>query len=249
MTGGNPYRKMEPCPCLIDERTGRRTCPERPDVKCFAECPDKQVYCLHRSRMHLPLARLGKTALTEVERTWLAPQDADGGHRLFSWNISNPIFVYDQTQMKEDSYWSELAEFLRVSHIPNTIYHGSKGKQQSHKSLCDAEYDVFRSIMMPYSYEMSVWLQEYFVPVARDPSRADVIIPNIDQFVSVVETYKEDPCNRLIRNPNNGAYILDPKLNGQIQPPPRSSFIIYGPVGAKEMRVEDGEGTTVELPP
>jgi hypothetical protein len=246
MIGGNPYRMMDPCPCLIDERTGKRYCPERPDLKCFAECLDNQVFCLHRSRMHLPLARLGKTALTDEERTWLAPQDADGGHRLYSWNISNPIFVYDQTQMKEDSYWAELADFLRVSHIPNTRYHGSKGKQQSLKSLCDAEYDAFRSVMMSYSYGMAVWLQDYLVPVARDPSRQDVIIPNIDQFVAVVETYKVDPCNRLIRKSANGAYILDPTLNEQIQPPPRPSFIIYRPVRAKKKGQEAGAETTVD---
>ncbi|KAG7354910.1 hypothetical protein IV203_004266 [Nitzschia inconspicua] len=249
MTGGNPYRMMNPCPCLIDERTGKRHCPDQPDLKCFTDCPDRQYFCLHRARMHLPLARLGKTPLTEEERSWLSPQDADGGHRLHAWNISNPIFLYDQTQMKEDSYWSELADFLRVSHIPNTRYHGSKGREQTHKSLCDPEYDVFRSVMMPYSYEMSVWLLNYLVPVARDPSRNDVIIPSIDEFVEAVETYKEDPCNRLIRNDANGAYILNPKLKELILPPPRPSVIMHRQVLAKKRRDEDSVGLTNELVP
>jgi hypothetical protein len=127
--------------------------------------------------------------------------------------------------MKEDSYWEELADFLRVSHIPNTKYHGSKGHEESHKDLCHPEYDAFRSVMMPYSYELSVWLQKYLVPVARDPTRHDVVIPNIDQFVKVVETYKQDPCGRLIRLESNGAYMLDPKF-GAILPPPKPSTIM-----------------------
>lgn len=246
MMGGDPYRMMEPCPCLIDERTGKRSCPGQADAKCFAECPDNQVFCLHRSRMHLPLARLGKTSLTEEERTWLAPQDSDGGHRLHGWNISNPIFLYDQTQMKEESYWEELADFLRVSYIPHTRYHGSKGKEQSHKSLCDRQFDAFRSVMMPYSYEMSVWLQVYLVPIARNPARKDVIIPNIDQFVHLVESYKDDPCNRLIRNSANGAYILNPNLKEEIKPPPLPSYIMHRPIQAIRKRAGVG-GQTNDL--
>jgi hypothetical protein len=234
MAGGNPYRMMDPCPCLIDERTGKRTCPPNMEMTCFAECPYGQVFCLHRARMHLPLARLGKTALTDEERTWLSPQDLDGGQRLYNWNVPNHIFVYDQEQLTAGSYWDELATFLHVSHIPSTHYHASKGKGQSQKSLCDPEYDSFRSIMMPYSYEMSVWLINYFVPIARDPHREDVTVPNIEQFEKIVDTYKEDPCKRLIRNDANGAYMLDSKIGKSMIPPPDPSFILRRPTKTKK---------------
>jgi hypothetical protein len=73
---------------------------------------------------------------------------------------------------------------------------------------------------------MAVWLQDYFVPVARDPTRNDVMIPNVDQFVEIVESYKRDPCERLIRHPENNAYILDPSLGATMQAPPKPSATI-----------------------
>ena len=61
---------------------------------------------------------------------------------------------------------------------------------------------------MPYAYELSVWLHDYLIPVARNES-SDVTIANVDIFAHLVESHKKDPCNRLYRL-NNGTYVQDP---------------------------------------
>jgi hypothetical protein len=141
---------------------------------------------------------MGKTNLTHEERQWLAPHDLDGGDQIISLDIPNQIFVYDLTQLKEKTVWKELASFLRVSKIPQQQYQGAKGKNLTQLDLCHPNYDSFRAKMMPYSYELSVWLQQYFLPVARDPSRHDVVVANVDKIASIFETYKQDPCGRLV---------------------------------------------------
>jgi hypothetical protein len=121
---------------------------------CIGECRCNIPVCFHRARLHLPLARLGKTALTTEERNLIAPDDPDGGVNLFDGRVRNPIFVYDLTQMKQ--------------------------------------------------------------AVAVNDTRPDVTITNPDQFRSIIETYKHDPCNRLIRRESDGEYILDPSIGNGI---------------------------------
>ncbi|KAL3914186.1 MAG: hypothetical protein SGARI_000261, partial [Bacillariaceae sp.] len=141
---------------------------------------------------------LGKTNLTTEEREWLAPNDFDGGKEIISLKIPNQIFLYDQTELKSDYLWTGLASYLRVSKIPEQQYKGAKGKNLQHLSLCDPKYDAFRAKLMPYSYELSVWLQKYLLPLARDPSREDVVVANVDRIAEIFETYKTDPCGRLV---------------------------------------------------
>jgi hypothetical protein len=161
----------------------------------------------------LALARLGKTALTTEERQWLAPNDSDGGDAFISYNITNWIFLYDQTQLRQgESLWIELAKYLGVSHIPHARFKGSVGRGKNY-TLCDSTYDDFRAKMMPYSYELSVWLQKFFLPIARDASRADVFVADVDNFTAIIKNYALDPCQRLIRM-DNGTYILNASFFG-----------------------------------
>jgi len=50
-----------------------------------------------------------------------------------------------------------------------------------------------------------MWLQEYFIPVAKDESRPDVVIARPDRMMELVEDYKVDPCGKLQRL-ENGTY-------------------------------------------
>ena len=217
---GNLYRYMTICPHFrtIDPISGlpggmsSQAAQNDPDFeKCINECRCGLPICFHRSRLHIGLARVGKTDLTPQERNLLAPGDPDGGENLFNSRAKNPIFVYDQTQMKEDSYWDELAAFLGLNYIPNEHYHSSHG-QKSNSTLCSPFYDEFRSHMMEHSYNMSVWLEDYFLPLGLDPNRPDVVIANTTSFRELIQTYKSDPCQRLVRNDTNGRYQLDPPL-------------------------------------
>jgi hypothetical protein len=53
----DPYELTKPCV----ESNGRNSCPKN------------QLFCVHRARFHLGLAKLGKTPLTDEERELLAP--------------------------------------------------------------------------------------------------------------------------------------------------------------------------------
>ena len=189
---GGPYELTTPC-------FGK---------SCRNGCPGRQLFCLHRGRFHLALAKLGKTALTGEERKMLAPNDADGGENLRSSGIKNPIFLYDQQELSQDYVWEELAEYLGVNHIPHDKYQSSHPKRHDRNlDFCEEKYDDFRAMMMPYAYELSVWLQEYLIPVANDDGRDDVVIPRADSsFSKRVEDYKNDPCGKLIRS-DNGTYV------------------------------------------
>jgi len=175
--------------------------------KCENMCPG-QILCMHRGRFHISLAQLGKTALSKDERKLLAPNDFDGGENVKSRNSRNPIFLIEQNQLNEDYMWNELAAYLNVPSIPHDIRKGSgnTGTYQQ-TNFCEKKFDDFRAMMMPYAYELSVWLQDYFIPVAKNES-SDVTISNPDTFADLVATYKKDPCNRLYRL-HNGTYVLN----------------------------------------
>ena len=219
---GDLYSRMKLCPHYhdIDPITGEPNDVQKHDGEvpevCLGECRCGIPVCFHRARLHLPLARVGKTPLSsKEERDLLSPGDPDGGENLFNGKLRNPIFVYEQTQMKEDTYWDEVAGFLGLSHIPNAHYKSAHGKGHN-KTLCIEYYDEFRAEMMAHSYNVSVWLEEYFLPVGLDPNRPDVVIANPESFRTIIETYKHDPCKRLIRRESDGEYILDPGL-GEVQ--------------------------------
>jgi hypothetical protein len=133
-------------------------------IKCQSECQGRQLFCLARTRFHVGLAQLGKTTLSEKERRLLASKDIDGGTNLVNLNITNSIMLYEQTQLNDDDFWIYLANFLKISHVPNKHYQGSSGKQQLTNNICLPKYDYFRSLVMVYSYELSHWLLQYFVP-------------------------------------------------------------------------------------
>jgi hypothetical protein len=156
------------------------------------------------------------------ERQLLAPKDVDGGNSIITVNVTNQLFLYDQTELKEAYFWDELADFLGVSHIPNIEFHSSAGAAKNH-TLCEPYYDAFRAMMMPYSYELSVWLRQYFLPIARDPTRNDVRVANLDRLYRIVDDYARDPCDRLIRR-HNGTYVLNSTFGRMLPAPTKATY-------------------------
>lgn len=172
-------------------------------------CPGRQLFCLQRARFHLALASLGKTELTMEERNLLAPNDFDGGSNVQNWNIQNPLFLYDQKTLEEDYVWKDVSTYLglneTIRHDLRSSSHG-KNKNITKINLCDDHHDNFRAMMMPIAYNLSAWLQDYLIPIAKNKNRVDVTIPRPDTFAKLVEEYKVDPCGKLKRL-NNGTYI------------------------------------------
>lgn len=207
----SPYEKTTPCQ--------KANC-------CKDGCPKGNLFCVHRAQFHLGLARMGKTNLTSDELKWLSPQTFCGGHR-FAVAVAkhppvvNPVFLYDQTQLSHDYVWDGLADFLQFP--PNTTiehdrYQSSHGRKmpwglQAEIDICQAQYDELRQIIMPIAYELSVWLTDYFIPLAEDTTRNDVVIPNPSHFRGIVQSYRQDPCGRLVRDESNGSYELRVPVN------------------------------------
>lgn len=186
----SPYELIKPCP------------------RCTFGCSNR-LFCLHRGRFHVTLAGMGKTPLSTEERALLAPNDWDGGGNLVSNNITNPIFIYEQRELQMDYVWEDLAKYLSVPFISHQRKRTSRGhaKEQQKIDICDDAYDAFRAIMMPYCRELSLWLLQYLIPVAKDQSRTDVVIPKPGVFASLVKEYENDPCGKLVRS-TNGTYVL-----------------------------------------
>lgn len=192
-----------------------KSCKEVPQKSCKAGCPG-QLYCVHRSRFHLKLAQMGKTPLSDDERKLLAPNDYDGGDKVKNQEIRNSVFLYETSDMKEDDVWEELGRYLdypggAIPHDRRQSARGNLKNAEEHDlntiDICDAEYDKLRKQMMPYAYEMSKWICDYFVPLAEDETRDDVWVANPDRFCSIVRDYANDPCDRLVRM-ENGEYEL-----------------------------------------
>jgi len=192
-----PYNKTEAC--------FRRDCRNA--------CPRNILFCMHRGRFHIQLAQIGKTPLSSEERMLLAPMDEDGGENIKSQRVRNLIFLYEQSELSQDYVWEELGNFLHYPNgsLPHSEYHSSHGQHRSRSNvnlldICLPENDKFRSMMMPYAHEMSIWICEYFV---KSP---DVFVPGgNDKFCSIVKEYTKDPCDRLIRD-RNGTYVLQEEL-------------------------------------
>ena len=172
---------------------------------CRNSCPKRQLFCVQRARFHLAIAQLGKTELSSEEREWLAPNDPDGGVHLGNDNVKNPIFLYEQRELNEDYVWEELAAFLEVENITHNQYRGSHGGGSKKTDFCEDKYDDFRAKMMPIAYEVAMWMQIYFIPLARNSSRPDVVIAKPDRMAELVEDYKIDPCGKLQRQ-EDGTY-------------------------------------------
>jgi len=153
----------------------------------------------------------------DEERALLAPGDFDGGQKVLSHGIRNPVFLYEQTQLGEDRLWADLADFLSFSgDIPNTIFRDSHGPNRTEAmikvvesrkiDICEPLYDDFRKEIMPYAWQMSRWISEYFIPLGK--------IRVTESIFSILRDYVNDPCGRLIHL-GNGTYVLNKTLTYQ----------------------------------
>ena len=180
---------------------------------CRNSCQAAQIFCVHRSRFHLGLAKMGKTPLSDSERELLAAGDADGGNNIVSDEIQNDVFLYDESELTSDYAWEELADFLGVEKIPRKLDHLIFAQRKTDiknvvtLDFCEEKYNDLRSMLMSYSYELGEWLEKYFLPVANDVSRPDVRVAHPKEFENIIKSYKSDPCGTLVRN-KHGKFVL-----------------------------------------
>lgn len=175
---------------------------------------------------------MGKTARDKEEQDLLVSEILQSKKRmndnsttlfpiqLEEKKIPNHVFLYESSQPQEEYFWQSLSEFVRVNRTDLPEDQGyrmgnglntddAKQLEQQKKNLfdiCDPKYDYFRQELMPIAYTMQKWLRTYFIPASK--VRDDVVIPNVDKFEEIVETFARDPCNRLIRNDTDGEYYV-----------------------------------------
>ena len=196
-----------------------KPCRNRNGFGCRSGCPKNQIICLNKGRFHHSLAMLGKTALSDQEIELLGPNDPDGGKYVQEQNnkIRNPIFLYEQQMLGHEYLWQDLTTFLGLEDHPlqNDSMIKSHGKYPHLRvNFCNDTYDNLRAKMMPIAYNVSIWLQNYFVPLAKNKTRSDVFIPRPDEFYQMVESYKVDPCGKLERL-KSGQYVISKKQKQQ----------------------------------
>lgn len=200
--------------------------------------------CVARARFHLSLAMLGKTPLSIDEQDLLLSEVKQSKKRMQDNSKSvlpfpipkspgesigkpNPVFLFDSSQPKEEYFWQELSEFVRINRTDLPMEGATTGyktlgmglnnnehirtmvqRKDTLFNICDPKHDFLRQELMPVSYNLHKWLTTYFLPVARDPNRKDVVIPNVDEFERIIESFKYDPCT-------NSSYSIDGKSDGE----------------------------------
>lgn len=225
------------------ERKYIKTCPPHEKSKPLPKrssscdsngCQNNDLYCVPRSRFHLSLARMGKTARGKEEQELLVSEIIQAKKRIHDnsttlfpiqmENISNHIFLYESGQPKEEYFWQQLAEFVRINRTDLPEDQGYrmgnglntdnvKVLEKQKKTLfdiCEPQYDRLRQDLMPIAYTLQKWLRQYFIPASK--VRDDVVIPNVDKFEEIVTAFQKDPCNRLVRNDADGEYYVHPNL-------------------------------------
>lgn len=194
--GANPYSFTELC-------VGNN---------CTNSCKENQPFCMHSTRFHLGIAKLGKTSLSDDERNLLSFADEDGGDSLKSIDIRNPIFIYDETELGNEYFWDKFANFVGAESIPHDI--DEIQRQLDYDSLeilkaldiCDDKYNDLRSKLMKHSYDMASWLQQYLLPASKEKLDINVAEPMV--LHGILDSYKEDPCGKLVRS-RGGVYRVN----------------------------------------
>lgn len=194
--------------------------------------------CVARGRFHLSLVRLGKTPLDSGELKLLKselfqakrrrnntspilyrfPLD-DDSHNI---GVPNNVFLYESSQGKEEYFYQDLADFVGIdrsrlppldkkTHRTGIGLNDEKNTKLLKKAdktfdICSAEYDFLRQELLPISYTLREWLLRYMIPASKH--RKDLVIPNTDTFVNIIERFGEDPCDRLVRSDADGEYYL-----------------------------------------
>ena len=193
---------------------------------CRNRCKRNDLFCTARSNFLIPISRLGKTPMnmnmstttTTTEELQFLPEWLVKKYRKRKpARIANHVFLFETNQMSTklfgdtmvDEFWSDVANFLDYPwEISHNIY--SKARKELNPkhllNICEPKYDKLRSVMMPAAYDMSRWICDYFIQAP------DVTVSNQTQFCSIVQDYRNDPCDRLIRIEANGTYVLNPNL-------------------------------------
>ena len=161
-------------------------------------CITGELFCVARSKFYLPLASLGKTSpMSDKEIKLLLSNDYKNDKRILtkSQYIRNPILLYEQQQPSEEYFWNDVCNYLYInrSSLPEMVDYTSdsqnktldemtsheKTKSKKRKfNICHKDRDPLRKLLLPISYNIYIWLTEYFIPASKI-KKNDIYISNL----------------------------------------------------------------------
>lgn len=152
---------------------------------------------------------MGKTPLNTRAEKELIPHN-----KLDIYNLSNPLFLYEVGQLADKNatrqykFWEDVADYIGYPGIipkqikvrPGRTFDDAKRQELMGElkiDICDDEYDRLRAVLLPHAWQISVWVQEYLLERGRD-----VHVSSKSYLKELLESYKYDPCGKLVRYEN-----------------------------------------------
>jgi hypothetical protein len=165
--------------------------------------------CTDSANFHVHLATLGKTNLTEQERTLFDTQTTmststfDHHHHPTvprspknQLHLPNPVFLYDVSQLAgsnvdiSETVRRDMQDYLGLQQPLPVLEPASKHVASTmDMDICLPEHDVLRTQLLQIAWQASEWITTYFLPLP------DVTVPAPEHFRSVLlNDWRRDPC-------------------------------------------------------
>jgi hypothetical protein len=168
----------------------------------------KPIYvCAGAGAFHRYLSMLGKTPLLEeAELSLLSGRPPNFNQQTPIEKVPNPVLLLESNQLSagdeatDDAFRKGLQDYLGLNapfkRDDSRQNDGAKkvnkktktGKKSRFIKICDEEYSPIRAELMAISRNASLWIRNYFI------ASSDVVVLNREHFLSLMESWMEDPC-------------------------------------------------------
>jgi hypothetical protein len=195
-----------------DEKSALKNDPKEQHIP-YNDSPD---VCTDHSRFHYALSRLGKTTMDSHDEQKLLKyrnefqiygNEGNSSSTSFS---KVKVFLMEVGQLdvdnmaEEESFISELEKFIGLELDENNDVMSSwnhvlphlRTHPETHTedvngliNICSNEYEMIRSELVQIGHEAAEWIENFFL---KSP---DVVVPNRASFITLLQTWKIDPCH------------------------------------------------------
>jgi len=151
------------------------------------------------ARYEIYLMQLAKVALDAIELKRMVMEEI-----LWSKELApNPfkVFIYEDRQLddthvaRRSRFQLDLQDFLGLKNplddfgkVPKKNVAGNLINHPEHMDICKPRYDELRKQLLQHGRTTSLWITTKFI------ESSEVIVSNKDHFVSIVNSWGDDPC-------------------------------------------------------
>ena len=151
------------------------------------------------ARYEIYLMQLAKVALDAIELKRMVMEEI-----LWSKELApNPfkVFIYEDRQLddthvaRRSRFQLDLQDFLGLKNplddfgkVPKKNVAGNLINHPEHMDICKPRYDELRKQLLQHGRTTSLWITTKFI------ESSEVIVSNKDNFVSIVNSWGDDPC-------------------------------------------------------